>query len=111
MVYQIPELTEAEKKLPVAKYYYNYPLHKPNPLYSQLLDLGAMSPEDALPLDRCFDLLRPEGYDKVEYGYCMMPDGTGYIANYSVLSESVTPQMRMWYVRWLNIHSKNLPEV
>ncbi|MCD8342689.1 MAG: hypothetical protein LUC87_11195 [Clostridiales bacterium] len=110
MVYQIPELTEAENKLPVAKYYYNYPLHGPNPLYSQLLDLGAMSPEDALPLDRCFDLLRPEGYDKVEYGYCMMPDGSGYIANYSVLSDSVTPEMRMWYVKWLNIHSKHLPE-
>ena len=54
--------------------------------------------------------MRPEGYDKVEYGYCMMPDGTGYIANYSVLSDRVTPEMRMWYVRWMNIHSRNLPE-
>lgn len=109
-VYKIPELTEGEKALPVSKYYTDYPLHKPNPLYSQLLDLGAMDPADALPLENWLDLLQPEGYSKVEYGYCMMPDGTGYIANYSVLSDRVTPQMRMWYVRWLNIHSKNLPE-
>ena len=86
LTYKLPELTPLEKALPVSKYYTDYPLHKPNPLYSQLLDAGAMNPGDALPLDRWFDLLRPEGYDKVEYGYCMMPDGTGYIANYSVLS-------------------------
>ncbi|MCD8014895.1 MAG: hypothetical protein LUG99_17315 [Lachnospiraceae bacterium] len=108
--YEIPELTEEEKKLPIAKYYYNYPLHHPNPLYSQLLDQGAMDPADAQPVDHCFDHLRAEGYGKVEYGYCMMPDGCGYIANYSVLSDKVTPQMRMWYVRWINIHSKNLPQ-
>lgn len=110
LTYKLPELTPLEKALPVSKYYTDYPLHKPNPLYSQLLDAGAMNPGDALPLDRWFDLLRPEGYDKVEYGYCMMPDGTGYIANYSVLSDRVTPEMRMWYVRWMNIHSRNLPE-
>ena len=53
------------------------------------------SPLDALPVEDWLDLLRPQGYDKVEYGYCMMPDGTGYIANYSVLPNSVTTQMRM----------------
>ncbi len=110
LYYDIPELTPGEKALPVSKYYTDYPLHKVSPLYRQLLDQGAMDPADALSLDHWLDLLRPEGYDKVEYGYCMMPDGTGYIANYSVLPTSVTPEMRMWYVRWLNIHSKNLPE-
>lgn len=110
LYYDLPELSPGEKELPISKYYTDYPLHKPNPLYSQLLDQGAMDPKDALSLDHWLDLLRPEGYDKVEYGYCMMPDGTGYIANYSVLSDSVTPEMRMWYVRWLNIHSKHLPE-
>lgn len=108
--YDIPALTEQENALPVSKYYYHYPLHYPNPLYSQLLDQGAMDPKDALPLSQWMDLLQPEGYSKVEYGYCMLPDGTGYIANYSVLPGNITPEMRMWYVRWLNIHSKNLPE-
>lgn len=108
--YKLPELTPEEKALPVSKYYTEYPLHYPNPLYSQLLDQGAMDPKDALPVENWLDLLTADGYMKVEYGYCMMPQGYGYIANYSVLPGNVTPEMRMWYVRWLNIHSKNLPE-
>ena len=108
--YEIPELTPEEKALPVSKYYTDYPLHYPNPLYSQLLSYGAMDPADAQPVERCFEHLRPEGYEKVEYGYCMMPDGCGYIANYSVIPGNVTPQMRMWYVKWFNIHSEHLPE-
>lgn len=108
--YQIPELTEGEKKLPVSKYYTDYPLHKPNPLYHQLLSLGAMNPKDALPVERWLDLLTVDSYMDVEYGYCMMPEGYGYIANYSVLPGNITPEMRMWYVKWLNIHSRNLPK-
>lgn len=109
-IYQIPELTPEEKALPVSKYYTDYPLHYPNPLYSQLLDAGAMDPQDALPVEKWLDLLTVDDYMKVEYGYCMMPDGTGYIANYSVLPGYITPEMRMWYVRWLNIHSAHLPK-
>jgi hypothetical protein len=108
--YEIPELTPGEKALPISKYYTDYPLHYPNPLYAQLLAQGAMDPADALTVEQCFQHLRPQGYDKVEYGYCMLPDGTGYIANYSVIPGNVTSDMRMWYVRWFNIHSKNLPE-
>ena len=110
MTYELPKLTPEEAALPISKYYTNYPLHYPNPLYSQLLDQGAMDPKDALPLERGLDLLTVDSYMKVEYGYCMLPDGTGYIANYSTLPGNITPAMRMWYVRWMNIHSKNLPE-
>ena len=110
MIYQIPPLTPEEAALPVAKYYTDYPLHYPNPLYSQLLAQGAMDSADALPVERWLELLTADSYFKVEYGYCMMPEGYGYIANYSVLPGNITPEMRMWYVRWLNIHSKNLPE-
>lgn len=110
MIYKIPELTPEEAKLPIAKYYTDYPLHYPNPLYSQLLDQGAMDPKDAIPVENWLDLLTVDKYFKVEYGYCMMPEGYGYIANYSVLPGNITPEMRMWYVRWLNIQSKNLPK-
>lgn len=110
LFYELPELTPGEKALPISKYYTDYPLHTPNPLYHQLLAQGAMDPGDALPVESWLDLLHSQGYSNVEYGCCMMPDGTGYIANYSVLPDTVTPEMRMWYVRWLNIHSKNLPE-
>lgn len=110
MIYKVPELSPLEQDLPVSKYYTNYPLHSPNPLYQQLLDQGPMNPKDALSLENWLSLLEPEGYQKIEYGYCMMEDGTGYIANYSVLPDTLTTEMRMWYVRWLNKHSKNLPE-
>ncbi len=109
-IFDIPELTEAEKKLPISKYYTDYPLHYPNPLYQQLLDNGEMDWKDAISVENWLDILTVDSYCKVEYGYCMMPDGTGYIANYSVLPGNITPEMRMWYVKWLNIHSKNLPE-
>ena len=108
--YDIPELTSEEKALPIAKYYMEYPLHYPNPLYTQLLSQGAIDPKDALPVEQWLDLLTVDDYFPVEYGYCMMPDGSGYIANYSVLPGNITPEMRMWYVCWLNIHSKNLPQ-
>lgn len=108
--YPIPELSPQEKALPISKYYTDYPLHYPSPLYAQLLMGGAMNPEDALALDDWQRLLTVDDYMNVEYGYCMLPDGTGYIANYSVLPGNITPEMRMWYVRWLNIHSENLPE-
>lgn len=110
LIYKLPELSPEEKKLPVSRYYTDYPLHAPNPLYRQLLAQGPMDPADALPVADWARLLRPEGYDSVEYGYCMLPDGTGYIANYSVLPGNITPEMRMWYVRWLNVHSRHLPE-
>lgn len=110
LTYDIPELTTGEKQLPVAKYYTDYPLHTPNPLYRQLLAQGPMDPAEALLPEQWQHLLRPRGYDRVEYGYCILPDGTGYIANYSVLPGNITPEMRMWYVRWLNIRSQNLPE-
>ncbi|MEI3473984.1 MAG: hypothetical protein V8Q93_11850 [Blautia faecis] len=41
LTYELPELSEAEKRLPVSKYYTDYPLHKPNPLYRQLLSTGS----------------------------------------------------------------------
>ena len=58
--YDIPKLTPEEVALPVSKYYTDYPLHYPNPLYSQLLKLGAMDPKDAIPVENCFDPETPD---------------------------------------------------
>ena len=68
MIYEIPRLTPEEERLPVSKYYTDYPLHGPNPLYSQLLAQGAMDPADALPVERWLDLLTADRYFPVEYG-------------------------------------------
>lgn len=101
----LPELSPEEKKMPLAKYYMEaYP---PEPLKQQLIDAGPMDPGDAIPADDFLDLLRPEGY-RTEFGYCLMPDGTGYIALYERSVPGVTGQMMGWYVRWMNFYSKSM---
>ena len=60
--YELPELTAGEKALPVSRYYLNYPLHYPNPLYSQLLSQGAMDPKDAIALEDWQKLLTVDDY-------------------------------------------------
>lgn len=104
-----PELSEAEKKLPLAKYY-DIPLYGPGPLQQQIIDAGPMDPALALRPENFLDLLQPEGYQKAEYGYCVFPeDGGGYMAVYTTYP-GCTPQMLAWYFRWLNLRSKNMPE-
>ncbi|MCD8398697.1 MAG: hypothetical protein LUD12_16250 [Lachnospiraceae bacterium] len=106
----IPELSEEEKKLPLAKYFEEYPLLDPTPLECQLLDSGPMAVSDAVPAANWLDILQPSGYRKVEFGYCMMPDGSGYYAEYFVTPPSVTPEMMPWFLNWINYKSKNTPE-
>lgn len=109
-VYEIPELSPEEKKLPLAKYYYDYPLYKVPPLQRQLLDAGPMNVGDAVAAERWLDILKPSGYQKVEFGYCMMPDGSGYYAEYFVIPPYVTPEMRKWYMSWCNIPYEGMDE-
>ena len=65
--YDIPKLTPKEKALPISKYYMDYPLLYPNPLYWKFLNLGAMDPSDEIPVENWLDLLQTYGYGKVEY--------------------------------------------
>ena len=98
-----------EEKMPLAKYYYNYPLHGPGPLEMQIIDnLNPMNPEDAIKPENFIDFFKPTGYDKMELGYCMFPDGSGYIATYRVLPPNITPEMERWYRRWRNLKSKSM---
>jgi hypothetical protein len=104
-----PELSPEEKHLPLAKYY-NLPLHSPGPLEQQIIDLACpIEPKLAIKAENFLDLVQPEGYQPVEYGYCMMPDGTGYQAVYTTYP-NCTPQMLKWYLRWFNIPSKSQPK-
>jgi len=103
-----PELSPEEKKLPLAKYY-DLPLTPPGPLYQQILDCGPIDPKLAIKSKNFLDLLKPSGYDKQEFGYCTMEDGTGYLAVYTTY-QNCTPEMLGWWFRWLNVHSKNMPK-
>ena len=57
-----------------------------------------ISPAKALPFkdrNQLFDL----GYFEAETGYCVMPDGTGYIANLTKMP-GVTAEMFDWWFAW-----------
>ena len=103
-----PGLNLEEKKLPLAKYY-DIPLTPPGPLQQQIIDACPIDQKLALRVENMLDLLKPTGYDKVEYGYCMMEDGSGYVAVYTTYP-GCTPKMISWWFRWLNVYPKNLPK-
>jgi hypothetical protein len=103
-----PELSQEEKKQRLAKYY-DLPLYPPGPRELQLIDCNPIDPKLAIKVENFTDLLQPTGYSRAEYGYCMMPDGSGYMAIYTVYP-NCTPRMLGWWFRWLNIYPKALPE-
>jgi len=102
------ELSTEERKLPIAKYF-DLPLDPPGPREQQLIDLCPIDPSLAIKPENFLDLLQPTGYTNAEYGYCMLPDGTGYLAVYTAYP-NCTPQMLSWWFRWLNVHTKGMPD-
>ncbi len=103
------KLFPEEEKMPCVKYFHEYPMHDLGPLEWQAIDqCNPMNPEDAIKPENFLDLLKANGYDKVELGYCMFPDGSGYVATYRVVPPHVTPEMLRWYSSWMNIHSQGM---
>ncbi len=78
-----PELSPEERKLPLAKYY-DLPLYPPGPREQQLINTCPIDPKLAIKVENFLDLLQSTGYSQAEYGYCMMEDGSGYMAIYTV---------------------------
>ena len=72
------ELTKAEKVKPIAKYFYRPMTPAKKEIYD-LLDKGPIDPSLALNIINRNELLNP-GYLPCERGFCLMPDGTGFIA-------------------------------
>ena len=96
MSYQtLPELFPEEKAMPLAKYYYDYPMQDlPQELKDKIFG-PPMDIADAVPAEKFVEWLKPVGeYEKVENGYCMFPDGSGYICTYLEIPS--------------NIHSKSM---
>lgn len=103
------KLFPEEEKMPLAKYFYKYPLHYPTPLEMQIINnLNPIDIKDAIPPENFLDLLKPYGYDKVELGYCMFPDGSGYVATYRVRPAAISGEMERWYRNWRNLKSKGM---
>lgn len=103
------KLFPEEEKMNLAKYFYNYPLHYPTPVEMQIINnMNPIPVEDAIQPENFMSLLKPYGYDKYELGYCMFPDGSGYVATYRVRPPHISAEMERWYRNWRNLKSKGM---
>ncbi|HIS46136.1 MAG TPA: phloretin hydrolase [Candidatus Scybalocola faecigallinarum] len=94
-------LSEAELQKPYAKYFdVPYP-----PVPKDILEQmdQPMDPALAMHIDQRNDLLLP-GYLPREVGYCIMPDGSGYIASLTRMP-GVTLEMIEWWFAWHGLES------
>jgi hypothetical protein len=101
-----PELTPEERSLPISRYY-DVPMYLPGPLEQQIL-ARPLDPATVTKAEQFTSLLRLEGYTGSDYGYCMMPDGSGYLATYSEF-RNCTFEMLDWWFPWMATHCKNQP--
>lgn len=94
---RIQPLSREEKALSYAKYYYK----ELEPIPKEKLDIikaGPMDNSKALSVydrNKMFDT----GYFDVETGYCVMEDGTGFLANKTEMP-GVTAEMFAWWFAW-----------
>jgi phloretin hydrolase len=92
------ELTAEEQSKPYAKYYY-LPSAPPAPHHAEMLkDLKPLDPVKADAIQNANDMLDP-GYTEGENGYCVMPDGSGYVALRHPVKNG-TPEMVDWWFAW-----------
>ncbi len=101
-----PELTPEERALPVAKYY-DDPIYLPGPLEHMIL-ARPLDPAAVTQPENFTDILSLEGYTGSDYGYCMFPDGAGYVATYSEF-RNCTTEMLDWWFPWMATHCKSQP--
>ena len=94
---QRPALTPQERALPYAKLY-DLPITPIPAEKLAILEGGPMDPSLALKLEDRSDLFLP-GCLPCEIGWCVMPDGTGYLANRTEMP-GVTPEMFEWWFAW-----------
>ncbi len=90
-------VTEEDKKKSYYKYYLEPMVEPPRENIQKIL-AGPIDPAKALHVHERNRLFEP-GYFEEEIGYCVMPDGTGYIANL-VKMPGVTGEMFDWWFAW-----------
>jgi hypothetical protein len=89
--------TATELQRPYAKYV-TRPMTPPPAEVFATLARCPIDPALALPIERRNDLLKP-GYLPTERGWCIMPDGTGFVAGLTSMP-GVTPDMIDWWFAW-----------
>jgi hypothetical protein len=92
---QMPPLTAEEKARPYAKYF-----RDPVPADTEHLALldEPCDPAKALYPEQVNDLLNP-GYLDVETGWCVLPNGAGFVAD-CCRYQGVTAEMIDWWFAW-----------
>jgi hypothetical protein len=89
-------LTAEERRQPYAAYFTRRPA-APDPRRLEAMS-ATMDPALALRAEDRGRLLDP-GYHEVECGWCILPDGTGYVANHTPMP-GVTLEMVNWWFAW-----------
>jgi hypothetical protein len=90
-------VTEQDKLKSYYKYYDLDMVPAPQEKYDFVLS-GPVDPKRALKFKDRNDLFKP-GYMDVEVGYCVMEDGTGFVANLTKMP-GVTVEMFDWWFAW-----------
>lgn len=103
-----PQLSPEEKSMSIAKYY-DIPVQPLDPLHKMLLDAGPLDPRYVTKAQDISSLFRLSGYTGSDYGYCMMEDGSGFLATYTVF-HNCTFEMLKWFFGWMNTKPSNMPE-
>lgn len=96
-----PALTVEERRIGYSKYY-DMEMVAPDPEAIAFLNRGPIDPSTALAYENVDDLLKP-GYLESEMGYCILPDGGGYVSNLTRMP-GVTPEMFSWWFVWHGLH-------
>ncbi len=89
--------TEQDRQKSYFKYYEAPMAQAPRERYEEILR-GPIDPRTALSFADRNDLFKP-GYLESEVGYCVMPDGTGYVSNLTKMP-GVTVEMFDWWFAW-----------
>jgi phloretin hydrolase len=90
-------VTEADQVKSYFKYYNESMVPAARERYEEVLK-GPIDPRKALKFKDRNDLFKP-GYLEAEVGYCVMEDGTGYVANLTKMP-GVTVEMFDWWFAW-----------
>ena len=107
----LPQLTLTESQMPLAKYYYGYPVRDLSDEVKAEIFAPPLDPSTVIKAEHFTDWLQPYGkYLEHENGYCMFEDGSGYIATYLKIPESIDLKKIFWYLAWLNVHPRSQPE-
>ena len=102
-----PALSPAERAMSIAEFY-DIPVLPLDPLHQMLVDSGPIDPLLTTKPQNLTDLFRLSGYTGSDYGYCMMDDGSGFLATYTVF-HNCTLDMLKWWFGWMNTKPANMP--